>query len=181
MFNDPTSSGGSFIEPGRYVIKIVKLEPQPPSDLHPDWAPSVRMILNLATYPDMKLKMDPQNETQPYEWWQYLSVVMSKGTQTRQKVEAFLGRELVEGQDTGAAIGEALLGAKAIAMVGPNKNGKDAILGALQPYKEPAKAAKVAPAKASAAVATLEDDLPESQRSGAVAVAEPEPEESFAF
>lgn len=176
MFNDPTDSSGSFIEPGRYVIKIVKLEPMPPSAEHPDWKASVRMILNLATYPGMELKRDSQGES--YEWWQYLSVAMGKGTKTRQKVEAFLGRELVEGQDTGAAIAEALLGAKAIAMIGPNEKGKDAILGALQPFKAPAKATKAAPV--SAAVGALEEDLPEGQRSGAVAVAEPD-EDSFAF
>jgi hypothetical protein len=175
VFEDPRDDSGSFIDPGRYVIKIVKLEPQPPSDLHPDWKPSVRVILNLATYPGMDLKRDSQGE--PYEWWQYLSVAMGKGTKTRQKVEAFLGRELVEGQDTGAAIAEALIGAKAIAMIGPNEKGKDAILGALQPFKAPAKAGKAAPV--SAAVATLEDDLPPDQRTGAVAVAEPEDE--FAF
>lgn len=179
MFENP-SEGGSFIDPGRYVIKIVKLEPQPPSDQHPDWKPSVRVYLNLATYPDMKLKMDPTNPDQPYEWWQYLSVAMGRGTKTRQKVEAFLGRPLVEGVDTGEAIATALIGAKAIAMVGPNDKGKDAILGALQPYKQPAKApAAAAPAPVSVGVATMEDDLPEHQRSGAVAVAGPE--EEFAF
>lgn len=177
MFEDPTENT-SFIEPGRYCLKIVKLEPQPPSAEHPDWKPSVRLILNLATYPAMKLMLD--KDQQPYEWFQYCSVAMGKGTRTRQWVEAFLGRELVEGQDTGVAIAEALLGAKAIAMVGPNTKGKDAILGALQPFKAPVKATAAKGAPASAAVATLEEDLPETQRAGAVAVADPD-EDSFAF
>lgn len=173
MLPDPTE-GGSFIEPGRYVLRIVKMEAMPPTPEHPDWRPSIRFTLNLQDYTTRKVMMD-KNE-QPYEWWVYRSATLAQGTKTRQFTEAFLGRSLIEGQDAGEAVAKELLGKKAIGMVGPNQKGKDDILGVLQPYKEPAKAT---PAKVSAAVATLEDDLPEHQRSGAVAVAEPD--EDFAF
>jgi hypothetical protein len=174
VFEDPRDSNesGSFIEPGRYVLKVVKLEPMPPNPEHPDWKPSVRWTFNLAEYPSMAVKYG--TDGQPYEWWQYSSVSMAKHpkAKTRPWVEAFLGRAVTD-DDTGAALGDALLGAKAIALVGPAPGtGKDSIV-SIQPYKAPAKAQASTGARPEM-VAELEADLPPAERTGSLLTEEEE-------
>lgn len=189
MFNDPAESS-AFLEPGKYLGKVVALEQTPPSAQHPEWGAGIKWIWNLAEpLPGGKwqvvMKKDQQGQAtdEPYPFWQFSSAKLTPGSKARPWVEALLGRRLVEGQDKGADLAEQLIGKKAVLMIGPQaqKDGtikQDCILSA-SPFNEPAKPAAAAPV--SAAVAVLEDDLPAEQRTGAVAVADPEDDAPYAF
>jgi hypothetical protein len=152
-------------EDGRYIVKLLKLEDLPLSELHPDWTPQMRWYFNVATYPDQQVLMGP-NEL-PIEFWQYSSISMTPKSKARPWVEALLGRPLVDDVDKGEQITRDVLGRKAVALIGIGPNGKKAIL-SIQPFIDPKQNGNgPAPAEApvSAAVATLEDDLPAAQRS----------------
>jgi hypothetical protein len=159
------------IEDGRYIVKLVQLEEMPPNEAHPDWGASIRWYLNVATYPEQRVLMDPTSKL-PLEFWQYTGTSMSPKSKARPWVEAFLGRALIDGQDKGDDITAAVVGCKAVALIGLNANGKKAIL-SIQPFAE---TAKKSGGKPSAAVQVLEDDLPPEQRTGA---AQPEPAYAF--
>lgn len=185
MFNDPAASS-AFLEPGKYLGKVVELEETPPSLQHPEWGAGIKWIWNLAEQGAngawvLKTQTDAAGQPTdvPYPFWQFSSAKLTPGSKARPWIEALLGRKLIDGQDKGADLAAQIIGAKAILMIGPQaqKDGtikQDCILSA-SPFKATAKAA---PAKASAAVAALEDDLPAEQRSGSVAVAERDEDDS---
>lgn len=185
MFNDPAQSS-SFLEPGKYLGKVVELEQTQPSLQHPEWGAGIKWVFNLAESAGagkwarvMKKDDAGQPTDEPYSFWQFSSAKLTPGSKARPWVEALLGRKLVEGQDKGADLAEQLIGKKAILMIGPQaqKDGtirQDCVL-SMSPYQEPAKQAAAAPV--SAAVQALEDDLPPEQRTGAVAVAERDEDE----
>jgi hypothetical protein len=179
-FSDPQAVVG-FLDDGKYVAKLIGFEETPPSAAHPEWGAGMKWRFYLATYPTANapstvVKRPDSDEV--YEFWQFSGSKLTPRTKAWAWIEALLGRPIVEGQDSGEALAAAVLGKKAVVMIGPlrSKEGvikPDQVL-SMTAYVEPAKATTRAPV--SAAVATLEDDLPESQRTGAA-----EPEEAFAF
>jgi hypothetical protein len=175
MFEKPAENGGGYLSPGRYIVKVVKLEKVPSQT--EGWKDSIRWYFHLVDCATGRLV---ERDGQPYEWYQFSSVSLSKHpkNKTRPWVEALLKIDVDDLDEAEVAdLCNRLIGTKADVMIGvPTGSTRDGIL-TIKPYKEPAKVTKTAPV--SAAVATLEDDLPESQRTSAVAVAEPE--EEFAF
>lgn len=177
MFEKPVENGGGYLTPGRYIVKVVKLEKVPSQT--EGWKDSIRWYFHLV---DCATNRVVERDGQPYEWYQFSSVSLSKHpkNKTRPWVEALLNVKVDELDDAAIAdLSTRLVGAKASAVIGiPTGGNRDGIL-SIEPYKAPMKAAK--PAPVSAAVATLEDDLPAAQRTGAVAVVEPDDPEGFAF
>jgi hypothetical protein len=145
---------------------VVRIEPQDPSEQHPEWGPRLKWVFYLADYSNPSAPMYGQ-DGEPYEFWQTTSTKLSPKSTARPWVEALLARQL-GANESGAEIAAALPGKKAVVMIGPNAEGYTRIL-SIQPMKAPAAKAATAPA----AVATLEEDLPPAQRS-AVAMADPE-------
>lgn len=160
MFEDPTS-GGSFVEDGKYIAKVLRLEPVPPSPAHPDWGASIKWILALADYqnPTQAITRD---DGELYEYWKFTNAKITPNSETRRFIEALLQRQVFD-TDKGADLAAEVIGKKAEVMIGP-KAKKDGSIRAgevlsISPYRPTVAAA--APAK-SAEVAVLEDDKPPS-------------------
>lgn len=170
------ASGGGFVQEGRYILKVVKLEKVPSQT--EGYSDQIKWYFHLV---DCTTGKRIDRDGVPYEWHQWSSVKISTHPKnlTRPWIEAFLDLKIADLADAEmSGLADRLLGAKAEAMLGiPTGKERLGIL-TIKPYREPAKTAQAAPV--SAAVAVIEDDLPEAQRSGAVAVAAPD-EDSFAF
>ena len=153
----------SPLEPDRYILKLVRLEELPPSEQHPDWGPSIKWVFHCARFASGEVIYT--DDGQLYEFFQMTSPKLTPKSRARPWVETFLGRALTA-DDEPEAIATALVGTKAVAMIGPDNDagGRTRIL-AIYPYKEPAKGAGKGAGK-SAAVAVLEDDLPAAAPAG---------------
>lgn len=110
---DDVRPGGSPIEDGRYILKIVRLEPADEGQ----YGPSIKWVFNMADAASKAIMRDAQGEA--YEWFQFSSTKLTTGTKGYTWACAFLGRDVQVGE-SGAQIARDLLGQKAIAMVGPN-------------------------------------------------------------
>jgi hypothetical protein len=120
-FNDVPSSGGMDIDPGRYIVKVVRLEPGKDGE----FGPTIRWVFNLAT-PDTKLVISaPSGE--PYELFQFTSVKVGQKSTSRPWIEALLDRPLNDGE-SGSELARAVIGKKAVALIGQNERGYTAVL-----------------------------------------------------
>lgn len=138
MFENP-SSGGLYVEPGRYVAKVVKLEPQPPSSQFPEAGPGIKWVFNLQDAATKAVIQDDRGF--PGEFWQFSSAKMTPNAKARKWAQALLGRQ-IDSTDTGESLGIELLGKKALALIGENEKGRTAILsmtalGATAPARQP--------------------------------------------
>lgn len=167
MFENP-SSGGLYVEPGRYIAKVVKLEPTPPTPQFPEAGPGIKWVFNLQDAQTKNVVQDDRGF--PGEFWQFSSAKMTPNAKARKWATALLGREIDLKTDTGESIGVELLGKKALALIGENDKGRTAILSlSALPKANGTAAPKAAPAREPAAVGA------------SVAAAETTPEESDAI
>lgn len=132
MTNEPAvfedvRPGGSPIEDGRYILKIIKLEPAEEGQ----YGPSIRWIFNMADAASKALIRDSQGDA--YEWYQFSSTKLSTGTKGHIWASAFLNREVQVGE-SGAQIARDLLNTKAIAMVGPNPKTMRTCILSIKPF-----------------------------------------------
>jgi hypothetical protein len=144
MFENPSSGGGTFIEDGRYLVKVKRLEPVEDNG----FGPGVKWVFNLATT-DGELVKDERGFDA--ELWQFSSRKMSKGAKTakaRAWAEALLGRELSD-DETGDGLAELLIGKKALALIGQNEKERSTIL-KMTPIAAKNGQATAAPAPATA-------------------------------
>lgn len=160
MFENP-SSGGLYVEPGRYIVKVVKLDPMPASPQFPEAGPGIKWIFNLQ---DAATKVVVQDDRGfPGEFWQFSSAKMTPNAKARKWAGALLGRA-IDNNDTGESLAIEVLGKKALALIGENDKGRTAIL-SLSP---------IAPAN-GAAVKAAPAPKPEPVAVGAAASADPGP------
>lgn len=132
MFDDPSATMTAYVDDGRYIAKLVRLEPTD----HAQYGPGVRWVFHLATPETMSLVVDVDG--QPYELWQTTSTKMGKNVRSgkvaraRTWSEALLDREIAD-SETGADIGESVVGRKAVVLIGKNEAGYPRIL-QMDPY-----------------------------------------------
>jgi hypothetical protein len=134
---DDVRPGGSPIEDGRYILKVVKLEAA-----DGQYGPSIKWIMNMADAATKAIFRDSQGE--PYEWFQFSDRKLSTGTKGHMWASAFLGREIQVGE-SGAQIARDLIGTKAIAMVGPNPKTMRTSILSIKPFTAGAAAAPPPP------------------------------------
>ena len=127
---DDVSSGGLDVEPGRYLVRVERLEPTE----HAEFGPGLRWVLtldSLATQPPTPLY---QTDGTRFELWQTTSRKLTPRAKARRWLEAFLDRDLQE-RESGAELAQAVLGRRGVALIGPNERGYPTIL-QLAPYLE---------------------------------------------
>ena len=135
MSFDDVTEGGSFIESGRYNLKIVSLE-LVDSQFDPD-KKSVQWSFHCQEVGSGAVLRSSNGE--PYEWRQWTSTKLTaptgggKATKGYLWACAFLGREIQPG-DSGSAIWQELIGKKASGLIGPNENGNMKLL-SIEPIK----------------------------------------------
>lgn len=150
MFDDP-SQGYEAIEPGRYIVKLVRFE----QTSHAEYGPGIKWVFHVANPATDPPTLIYQQDGTPYEFFQITSPKLGpKSKKARPWLEALLGRPIVEGQDTGDALAKAVVGKKAAALIGPNDGGYSTIH---QMFPLGGKAAAVA--APSPAVEALNSDL----------------------
>jgi hypothetical protein len=125
MFED-VRPGNSPLEDGRYILKIVKLEPA-----EGQFGPQIKWYFNVADAASKAIIRDSQGE--PYEWFGYTSTKTNPGTKTHTWASAFMGRELEIGE-SGSQLARDLLGKKAIAMVGPSGPNQRTSILSIKPF-----------------------------------------------
>lgn len=154
MFDTATNATQTPIVPqDRFVAECVRLEEAPPyaapgEQPKPGARPGIRWILALysATTGDQFYFQD-----EPYEFFQTTTANMQRGARAREFAEAFLGREIGEGEKLSP---DMLLGKRCVGMVihelSRDKTKKNAKLVAVEPFKNVATAPKPAPTQVSA-------------------------------
>lgn len=120
MFDNP-SSGGLYVEDGRYVVKVKALEPTPAKD---DLPPGVKWIFTLT---DMNGEVIEDDKGFAAEMWQFSSKRLSPRAKARKWAEALLGRPINDA-DTGETLAEDLRGKRAVALIGQNDKERTTIL-----------------------------------------------------
>ena len=166
-FRDVSNSSGGgdyaeFIEPGRYLLKLVRFEDlgvstfAEPGDPNPPH--SIRWAF-LVARPDSSTEPLLGMDGQRFELFGYTSTATGKKSKARPWLQALLGRELSEGEK-GADLAREALGRKAWAMLDhkviPGEQGSQdrttVVILSLSPYKEGEKPGRAAapPAKAPA-------------------------------
>jgi hypothetical protein len=139
-FDDASEGGGSPVEPGRYHVKVIRLEPGQ------DFGngPTIRWVFHLADAASKAILRDPEGEA--YEFFQLSSTKLSGRSKPRQWAEALLGRSIENGE-SGALIAHELQGRKGVALIANNEQGYPRIL-QLDPLKgDGAAASKPEPKK----------------------------------
>jgi hypothetical protein len=128
-FDDVTEGGGSPVDPGRYVVKVVRLDPGQ------DFGngPTIRWVFHLADAASKAILRDEEGD--PYEFYQLSSRKLSAGSKPGKWAGALLGRALNPGE-SGAMIASELVGKKGVALVGNNEQGYPRIL-QLDPIGQP--------------------------------------------
>ena len=135
MSFDDVTEGGSFIESGRYNLKIASLE-LVDSQFNPG-TKQVQWGFHCQEAATSTVLRNTNGE--PYEWRQWTSTKLAapagtgKATKAYTWACAFLGREIQPGE-SGEAIWQELLGKKASGLVGPNENGTIKLL-SVEPIK----------------------------------------------
>lgn len=126
MLGDVTNSGGSPLEMGKYILKLVRLEDEGESQFK-EGERRIKWIFHVAEYGTNPPAVMRKSDGEEYEFFAWNNGKMGPNTFARQWSEALLGRTLAEGE-SGASIGQEIVGKKAIALIGPNKNGRTSIL-----------------------------------------------------
>jgi len=138
------ASGGIDIEPGRYVVKLLRFERMEPGQFgeRRKW---LFAIADAATQSPMY-----DTDGNLVEFAEFTSLKLGQKARARMLFEGLLGRELTDGED-GRAIAQEAIGKKGLALIGPNANNWTCIL-SLAPYtngdKKPVAAAAGAPKNA---------------------------------
>ncbi len=134
---------------GRHLLECRGIE----ATDHPQYGPGLKWIWRLETYPELERIVDDRG--MPFEFWQFTGTGLgidrktNGPTKARKNVQALLGRELQEGEDSPDP--DDLIGKKALGMVILNEQER------LEITKiEPAKKAKVT-------AKVVEDDDDDSQ------------------
>lgn len=130
----------SPLEDGRYLLKVVRLEPSDDGQ----FGPSIRWVFNVADPATKAIIRDSQGEF--YEWHQYSSTKLTPRSKAYPWIVALLGREVQVGE-SGGAIARELIGKRAVAMVGPKEAGGRAVILSIKPFTSaPAATPEPAPA-----------------------------------
>lgn len=138
VFEDVKPGGSGGLEDGRYILKVVRLEPAEEGQ----YGPSIKWIFHCADAASKALIRDSQGEA--YEMWQFSGTKVNPGTKAHLWASAFLNREPEVGE-SGAQIARDLLGTKAIAMVGPNPKTMRSSILSIKPFAAGAAAAPPPP------------------------------------
>lgn len=161
MFETATNAASTPIVPqDRFVVECLNLEEAPPyappgEAPKADAKPGIRWILALYS-PHTGARFTFQDE--PYEFFQTTTSNMSRGARAREYAEAFLGREIAEGERLSPTM---LLGKKCQGMIvhefaRNDKSKKNAKLVGVEPYRETVAAAAPSRSANGAATAVME-------------------------
>lgn len=128
VFGFPTvkSSGGIEIEPGRYLVKLLRYERVDDGQ----FGPRRKWIFAIATADTQQPLYDAEGNLVEFAEW--TSLKLGQKARARMLFEGLLGRELEDGED-GRAIAKECIGRKGLALIGPNENQWTCVL-SLQPY-----------------------------------------------
>jgi hypothetical protein len=158
LFDDATNAVSTPIVPqDRFIIECLKLEEAPPyappgEQPKADARPGIRWVLALYSA-TTGARFTFQDE--PYEFFQTTTSNMQRGARAREYAEAFLGRDLSEGERLDPSM---LIGKKCVGMVSHeftrDRSKKNAKLVGVEPYRE-AVAARPA-ARSAGATAVME-------------------------
>lgn len=136
MFQNPSESAGIDIDPGKYYVKVAKLEP-----VSGQFGDQVKWTFELATLDGQVILTDRGFNA---EFWQWSSPKITRGGKKPSKAYSW-GEALLPGVEimdlTGEEFASMVVGKKAVALIGPNDSGRTAIL-SLSPV--PAKGGKTA-------------------------------------
>lgn len=115
-FNDvPGSGGGSTVDPGSYICKLVRFEKMEDGE----WGARRRWVFHLA---DAKSKTAIYNSDGTlHEFKHTTSTKTGRKAKAREFFEALLGRELQDGE-VGIALAREAMGKQALALIGENDN-----------------------------------------------------------
>lgn len=133
------AGGGIDIEPGRYLVKLLRFEAMEDGE----WGPRRRWVFAIAHSDTQQPLYDKDGNL--VEFSEFTSLKLGNKARARLLFEGLLGRELTDGED-GRAIAQEAIGKKGLALIGPNQNAWVGIL-SLTPYtgngkpREPAAAA----------------------------------------
>lgn len=162
MFSNPSESAGLEIEEGKYYGKVIRLEPT-----DGQFGPQVKWTWELATLDGQVLTNDRGFNA---EWWQWSSPKISRGGKKPSKAYLW-GSALLPGVEimemTGEAFAKAVVGKKAVLLIGPNDNGNTTIL-SMSPLPAKNGAGKTAPT----APATSPEEPPDDPAAIEAAVSE---------
>ncbi len=163
MFETATNAASTPIVPqDRFVVECLNLEEAPPyaapgEQPKPGAKPGIRWILALYNAANGERFMF---QDEAYEFFQTTTTNMQRGARAREYAEAFLGREIAEGELLNPNM---LLGKKLVGMVihelTRDKTKKNAKLVAVEPYRQTVAAA--APTRSANGSATAVMDRPE--------------------
>ena len=162
LFDDATNAVSTPIVPqGEFIVECMKLEEAPPyappgEQPKADARTGIRWILALYN-PKSGARFLFQDE--PYEFFQTTTANMSRGARAREYAEAFLGRELAEGErlDPNMLISKKCQG-MVIHELSKDKTKKNAKLVGVEPYREAV--AATAPVRTTSASATAVMERP---------------------
>lgn len=120
------ASGGIEIEPGRYIVKLLRFERMEPGQ----FGERRRWIFAIADAATQSPMFDTEGNL--VEFAEFTSLKLGQKARARMLFEGLLGRELADGED-GRAIAQEAIGKKGLALIGPNANNWTCIL-SLTPY-----------------------------------------------
>jgi hypothetical protein len=133
IFDDVPSSKFETVQPGSYIVKLVRVEKAEDGQ----FGPRRRWVFHLA---------DAATGTPAYradgslfEFAQLSSTKLGRKARAREYAEALLNRDLTDGE-RGADLVPQLVGKKALALIGENANGWTEVI-RMQPLKATAEAA----------------------------------------
>lgn len=139
------SGGGLDIEPGRYIVKLLRFERMEPGQ----FGERRKWVFALAHADTGAAVFDADGNL--VEFAEFTSLKLGQKSRARMLFEGLLGRELVDGED-GRAVAQESIGKMGLALIGPNQNNWTCVL-SLTPYtgngngkaKQAAAAAAAAP------------------------------------
>lgn len=123
-FANPSTASGLDLDPGKYYVKVVKLEDADGSQ----YGPQMLWKFEVATLDGVVLEDDRGFKA---EFWQWSSPKISTGGKRPSKAYEW-GAALMPGVDimelTGEEFATMVINKKAVALIGPNENGNVRIL-----------------------------------------------------
>lgn len=156
MFNNPTTGGGfTEIDPGKYYVKVTRLEPF----VGGQFGDQVKWVFEVATLDGVVLTDDHQFNA---EFWQWSSPKISTGGRKGPSKAYEWGEALLPGTDlmslTGEEFGQLVIGKKALALIGTkdSPNGKKSVILSMSPLLTKSANGKAVPAAKAAPIAPPE-------------------------
>jgi hypothetical protein len=163
MFETVTNAASTPIVPqDRFIAECIRLEEAPPyappgEKPKPGAKNGIKWVFALY-YAATGERFHFQDE--PYEFFQTTTANMQRGARAREYVEAFLGRELAEGENVNPSD---ILGKRCVGMVihelSRDKTKKTAKLAGVEPYRAPVTPNAARPSAASVSANPSEDEI----------------------